>query len=249
MGIIWFISNHIRRKPHRYIDAQKTVSKASNAKKTICEYVEELWGIQGETDMVISELANLGILSPCNEVCEIGPGTGRYLERILRRAKPEKYHIYDTDEGWAKYLEKTYSPQVIRHHADGKTLEGTKNKSCSLVLSFGVFVYLPALHAFEYFNEMMRVCKKGGYIIFDCYLCDSWTLETVQKWRVSGSQYPVLLPKRLILKYFEIRGFQEIKSFQGRNGADFSDYLVFQNILSPHCDAEEKLYLTQKWNF
>lgn len=106
MRIIRFISDHIQRQSRGYIDSRETVSKASNAGKTTCDYVEELWGIQGETDRIISELENLDVLSPCNEVCEIGPGTGRYLKRIFCRTKPEKYHIYEIDEGWAKYLER-----------------------------------------------------------------------------------------------------------------------------------------------
>lgn len=239
MGIIEFISNHIQRKSHSYIDARETIQKSKDARKTICEYVEGLWGIQGETDRVISELANQGVLSRCDEVCEIGPGTGRYLERILYRTKAEKYHIYETDGEWAKYLEKTYSPQVIRHRADGTTLGETNDKSCSLISAFGVFVYLPLLQVFGYFDEMVRVCKEGGYIAFDCYLCDHWTLETIKKWQHSGSSYPVLMPKNLILQYFESKGFKEIYCFHGKNGADFSDYLVFQNIHSSSLNMNE----------
>ena len=221
-----------QRNAYGYIDAKETISKAEAAGKTICEYVEEMWGEIGETDRILSELANLGVLSPYEEVCEIGPGTGKFLERILLQTNPKKYHIYETDDGWAKYLEKTYNPKVIKHQADGRTLKGIKNQSCGLVTAFGVFVYLPALQVFGYFDEMVRICKEGGYIVFDFYQCDNWTTETVKKWQNEGSLYPVLLPKRLILEYFELNGFHEIGNFRKKHGADFSDYLVLKKTRS-----------------
>lgn len=191
-----------------YINAKNTVKEAKSLGLTVCEYVENLWGMKGQTDEIITELRSIDALEPCKEVCEIGPGTGRYLERILSYVQPDRYHIYETAPDWARYLEVTYSPVVLKHDADGHTLQYTNDDSCGLVTAFGVFVYLPVLNSFEYFREMIRVCREGGYIVFDCFLDDSWNEMVVQKRLTSGETYPILLPIRLVIDFFEGRGVQ-----------------------------------------
>jgi len=57
-----------------YISAKNTVKEAKSLGLTVCEYVENLWGIKGQTDEIISELRLIGAIGPCKEVCEIGPG-------------------------------------------------------------------------------------------------------------------------------------------------------------------------------
>lgn len=211
-----------------YISAKDTIKKAKSSGLTVCEYVENLWNIKGQTDEIISELRIIGALKPCEEVCEIGPGTGRYLERILLEVKPKRYHIYEVAWDWAKYLEKKYSPAVIRHNADGHTLRYTPDNSCGLVVAFGVFVYLPVLNSFEYFMEMCRVVTKNGYIVFDCFLDESWNETVIQKWIASGHTYPALLPINLLVDFFKRRGCKLIHRFSKKYGCDFSDYLVFR---------------------
>lgn len=148
-------------KRNSYIDAAETIRAASLQGQTVCEYVESLWDQRGWTDRVIEEMQEAGSLAPCDRVCEIGPGTGRYLERVLQRVSPRQYDIYETADDWAIWLAETYTPPVVRQPADGHTLRQTPDRSCGLVHAHGVFVYLPFLHAFEYFAEMARVCAGG----------------------------------------------------------------------------------------
>lgn len=164
--IVKFIFNFLgfkvtRRKSH-YIDAKKTIRNAKQLGKTVCEYVEEIWNIKGNTDTIITKLKEVGAFRHCNEVLEIGPGTGRYLESVLKEVKPSHYHIYEIDKDWANWLQKTYKPFVIAHPADGHSLSATPDNFCGLVHAHGVFVYLPFLTAFEYFSEIVRVCLQGG---------------------------------------------------------------------------------------
>lgn len=219
-------------KPKGYIDAKETVRAAARSGKSLCEYVEEMWGIQGETVRIINELAGCGIYSNVNEVCEIGPGTGRYLEQIIHHADPTQYHIYEIDPGWRKYLVNRYPTLILEHKADGKTLCGTTNEQCELVTAFGVFVYLKPLCTFGYFKEMIRVCKPGGHIIFDCYLSEEWSLKVLDAWLASGNLYPILLTRDLILDFFKRENCTCVKEFRGRHGADQSDYFVFRKDMS-----------------
>ncbi len=164
----------------------------------------------------------------CNRVCEIGPGTGRYLDLILNQIKPEKYGIYEIAEDWALWLEKTYKPYVLRHPADGRSLQNTPNDSCDLVHAHGVFVYLSMLNTFEYFSEMTRVCAPGGFIVFDFFSNKDFTLPVITKWLSFKERYPVVLDEDFIAKYFEYRQFQLIHSFSAIYGHSESRYLIFR---------------------
>jgi hypothetical protein len=213
-----------------YLDASKIIREARSSGLTVPEYVEKIFGGAGQAEEVINEIRGLGALENVEVVCEIGPGTGMYLDKIIRYAKPKQYHIYETASDWATYLEKTYYPLVIKHDADGYTLRHTPDSSCDLVVAFGVFVYLDFLNCFEYFKEMVRVCKKDKFIVFDCFLDDSWDEATIQKWIDSGWTYPVVLPSRLVINFFENRNFKLVHRFRKRHGPDFSDYLVFKGV-------------------
>lgn len=143
-----------------YIDAGQTIQASRSAGLTICEYTEKLWNEEGITDATIAELQQSGALRHSDDVCEVGPGTGRYLERVISIVKPKRYHIYEIADDWAQYLEKTYTI-VVNNPADGHSLKYTASDSCGLILAFGVFVYLDIVSSFEYFGEMIRVCSDG----------------------------------------------------------------------------------------
>jgi hypothetical protein len=188
--------------------------------------VEELWGVQGATDRVIEQIEQAGCLVPCARVCEIGPGTGRYLERVLQRVNPRQYDIYEIGEGWAKWLVKTYG--VTHMPTDGHTLRHTPDGSCGLIHAHGVFIYLNFLNAFEYFGEMVRVGGSEGTIVFDYYPPESFDEPYLQRWLSAKSRYPVILPANHIHTFFDRHGYQLVHQFDSPHGQSFSRYLVFR---------------------
>lgn len=217
-----------RKTSKKYIDAKKTIKIASSKGLTICEYVEEIWNIKGNTDFILQQLNQAGALKHCNEVCEIGPGTGRYLERVLKECKPACYHIYEVAKDWAAWLKKTYSPFVIAHSADGHSLSKTPSNCCGIVHAHGVFVYLSFLNCFEYFLEMVRICEREGYIVFDIYSDKEWNIEVINKWLASRDRYPVILPEDRVVEFFENQNCRLKCRFNARHGHSYSTYLVFQ---------------------
>ena len=221
----------LRRKNYGggYIDANDTISAAQAKGLSVREYVEELWGQKDGTMRVIEEMRQTGCLIPCERVLEIGPGTGRYLELVLQRISPKQYDIYETADDWASWLAKTYSPPVVRQPADGHTLRQTPAKSCGLVHAHGVFVYLNALHCFEYFLEMMRVCSRGGWIVFDFYPSETFDEAMIMHWLEYPDRYPVLLPAELVRSFFACRGYRPAYEFENPYGHGFSHYIVFKN--------------------
>ncbi len=222
-------------RTYGYIDAEETIKGAKSQGITVNEYVERMWSSAGFTDAnkghadtVIRELSEAGALQLSSEVCEIGPGTGRYLERVLSQVKPSRYHIYETDKQWAKYLERQYAPTVINHPANGTDLSYTATNSCGVVCAFGLFVYLTVLHSFNYFEEIIRVCEPDGHIFFDCLTAESWDLPVLQKWIDCKQTYPVVLPEKLIADFFAERGCKQIHTFIAPHGCNISKYMVFK---------------------
>ena len=210
------------------IDMAATVAGAKAKGQTVCEYVETLWHQQGCTARVIEEMKRSGCLSKLNNVVEIGPGTGRYLDFVLREATPKRYEIYETAADWAGWLAETYSPTVVRQHADGHTLHQTPSQSCELVHAHGVFVYLSLLHSFEYFPELCRVLAPGGYLVFDFLPAAEFDLPTINRWLQTENRYPVVLPEEHVRKYFAERGCNLIHEFDNRYGEGRSHYVVFK---------------------
>jgi hypothetical protein len=215
-------------KRYGYIDVKATVEAARSKGLSVCEYVEELWDQQGSTARVVQEMRKTGCLIPCQRVCEIGPGTGRYLELVLQEAHPQQCEIYETADDWATWLARTYAPCVVRQPADGRTLRHTPSGSCGLVHAHGVFVYLSLLHAFEYFAEMIRVCRPQGSIVFDFYPAERFDEAMILRWLEHDERYPVVLPAVHVQSFFINRGCHLIHEFDNPHGRGQSHYFIFR---------------------
>jgi len=211
-----------------YIDAAATVAAAKAKGQTVCQYVETLWNQQGCTARVIEEMKRTECFVGLKNVVEIGPGTGRYLDFVLKEAKPTRYEIYETADDWAGWLAQTYSPAVVRQHANGRSLSETRNQSCELVHAHGVFVYLSLLNSFEYFAEICRVLSPGGYLVFDFLPAKDFDEPTINRWLRTENRYPVVLPDEHVRKYFAGKRFELLHEFDNRYGEGYSQYFVFR---------------------
>lgn len=217
-----------------YLDAVSTVRSADEAGQSVCGYLESLETDPrkaGRRDRIVSKMQQCGTLEHIHRICEIGAGTGMYLEKVVEVADPEWYEVYETDPGWCTYLRNRYSTGRTRvqiRSADGTTLKDTETASCDLVHAHGVFVYLPLLQTLDYLREATRVIKPGGHLVFDCYLDRSFTLESARKWLDSQWRFPVVIPERLLLEYAEGLSLKLIEGFTEIHGATSVDYLVFR---------------------
>jgi SAM-dependent methyltransferase len=210
-------------------DVRETVAAAHAAGQTVCQYVETLWDQLGCTARVVAEMEAAGVV-PCERVVEIGPGTGRYLELVLRMVSPKQYDIYEIADDWAEWLARTYSPLVVRQFTDGHTLSATPDESCGLVHAHGVFVYLSILHAYEYFLHMLRVCRPNGFIVFDFYKAESFDEAMIMNWLPHKEQFPVALMQQHMECFFRNRGCELIREFDNKHSHGYSHYVAFQKI-------------------
>lgn len=79
-------------------------------------------------------------------------------------------------------MEKTYTNdfcEVKRHISDGMSLNKTLSKTVNMVFAGNVWPILEYKKTYSYWLEMMRVCKDGGYIVFDVCTEDTYTEEVL----------------------------------------------------------------------
>jgi ubiquinone/menaquinone biosynthesis C-methylase UbiE len=219
-----------------YLNAEATIRAAERAGLSICDYLES-----GETDprkrgrrdRIIAELQTVGCFQRTQQVIEIGTGTGMYLDRVLELAAPASYEIYETAIDWKRYLGDRghgSSTQITVHDADGISLRQSADASADLVHAHGVFVYLTTIETAGYLTEMARVCRPGGYVVFDCYLDTSFDADTIQRWVKSGWSFPVISCRRLLAELYDLLGLTVVHRFQEIHGASAVDYEVLRKV-------------------
>jgi SAM-dependent methyltransferase len=217
-----------------FVDARNTVGAARQAGLSVCDYRESLEADprkKGRRDRIIENMRQAGVMEALSSVCEVGAGTGQYLEKVVEIARPKTYEVYETDPGWRNFLQSEYG--VTCHAADGRTLRQTASGSCDLVHAHGVFVYLPLLQNMEYLNEFVRVCRPGGFIVFDCCLEKHFSsLATVNEWLSSPHRFPVVIPEGLLSEFACANRLHPVRSFPMIYGSGEVQYFIWQKCAS-----------------
>jgi SAM-dependent methyltransferase len=218
-----------------FMPFKETLAAAKAAGLSVGEYIERrhLTGSQSARDETIDGMASFGVFtSPIERVCEIGPGSGRYLERTIARCHPRTYEIYETSSEWRNWLIEQYG--VIARSCDGRNLAETESGSVDLVHAHKVFSGLPFLVNAYYFREMARVVRDGGWVVFDlmtesCFtkeLLDAWFAADPWEWEWS----PHMVARDYALNTFTTRGFSLVGSFQVPNFPAVTECIVFRKV-------------------
>lgn len=226
----------LTRIDHTFIDTRTTVAEARAAGMSVCDYRESREDDPrkvGRRDRIIAKLRELGVLDHLSRVCEIGPGTGMYLEKVIETARPAAYEFYEIHDGWAAYLEEEYGRrpgcELIRRPADGVSLAATADGSCDLVHAHAVFVYIPLLRVLAYLKECVRVCRPGGHIVFDCFPEAGFaTLAAAEAWLKGPHRFPVVIPRRLLEEFAAAHDLTPVAEFAEVYGGGASDYFVWR---------------------
>ena len=112
-----------------FIPFEATMRAARASGLSVGDHIDAVMnGTPGATQSTIDELRALGVFAAGPKtVLEIGPGSGRYLEKTLKECSPDRYEIYETAQPWADYLVSTFG--VI--HLTGATSQTSRDASGS----------------------------------------------------------------------------------------------------------------------
>jgi hypothetical protein len=196
-----------------YRTDREVIRKAAARGLSVGDFVEEEWGKPGRSRKIVAKMRDAGAVPESLEsVCEIGPGTGRYIQRIFEIAAPKHYEICEIERSRAKWLARTYPVTILP--AEGETLRHSRTASIQLVHAHGVFASLKAISCFAYFEEMMRITAPNGHIVFDV-ICEECLGDVeVDAWLKSQLRYVNFLSKGFLAQFFEKRGFSLVSDFR-----------------------------------
>ncbi|MEU5979114.1 methyltransferase domain-containing protein [Streptomyces sp. NPDC047315] len=214
-----------------FIPFEATMRAAKAAGLSIGDHIDEVMnGTPGATQHTIDELRALGVYeADPKTVLEIGPGSGRYLEKTLKECAPGRYEIYETAAPWANYLVETFG--VVARPTEGSSLAPTPDASVDLVQAHKVFNTVTFLCAARYFFEMARVTRPGGRIVFDVMTETCLDPAAVRTWATQGGtghgSYPAAMPRSTCVDLFATLGCSLQGSFRAPLGVATTEVLVF----------------------
>ena len=201
-----------------FLAFKETFESAKAAGLSAGDYIDskQFSGPRSPTDQTIDGMAALGVFDDRPQrICEIGPGSGRYLERTIAKCQPRYYEIYETAAEWRDWLVARHG--VIARKCDGRTLAATESASIALIQSHKLFPALPFLNTVSYFQEMARVVQDGGWVVFDVMTESCFSPHHMKAWLDANPWHwpwsPHLLTKDFTLKFFTDHGIDFIDSF------------------------------------
>jgi hypothetical protein len=224
-------ADHDWSDTRNFIPIEETLAGARRAGLSVGDYIDSvLNNIPGATQFTIDEMRRLGVFAdPVQTVLEIGPGSGRYLEKTIAAASPSRYEIYETSLPWASFLVREY--HVVQQPTDGVGLAASANGSCDLVHAHKVFSSIPFMPSIKYWGEMVRVARRGAYIVFDIMTEACLDAETLRKWAASGidnGAYPAAMPRNAALDFFAASRCDLVGGFQVPMGEGRTETFVFR---------------------
>jgi hypothetical protein len=218
-SVLQHLGHKAKRRPFsEFIAFKETVKAAKAAGLSVGDYIERkhTGGSQTPTDRTIEGMASLGVFeSPLERICELGPGSGRYLERTMKRSQPQLYEIYETSAEWRDWLLAQH--KIVSRKCDGVTLSETESGSVGLVQAHKLFPGLPFLTTVSYLQEMARIAKNRGWVVFDIMTEACFTPDYLKAWfEVEPWDWdwaPHLVAKDFTVKLFQDRGLSFVGSF------------------------------------
>ncbi|MER5491524.1 class I SAM-dependent methyltransferase [Streptomyces sp. NPDC002490] len=214
-----------------FLPFEATMRAARASGLSVGDHIDEVMnGTPGATQSTVDELRTLGVYAAKPDtVLEIGPGSGRYLEKTLKECSPSRYEIYETAAPWAAHLVDAFG--VVARPTEGSSLAPTPDGSVDLVQAHKVFNTVTFLCTARYFLEMARVTRPGGRIVFDVMTETCLDPAAVHAWAARGGaghdSYPAAVPRQTCVDLFESLGCALEASFLAPMGIGSTEVLVF----------------------
>jgi hypothetical protein len=247
--VIKMWNSMLRRMGHKpkprpfseFIAFKETLKAAKAAGLSVGDYIESKrkTGSRTPTEQTIDGMASLGVFDhPLERICELGAGSGRYLERTIAKSHPRHYEVYETSTEWRNWLVEQHG--IVARRCDGRTLGETESGSIALVQAHKVLIGLPFLTNVSYFQEMIRVVQSGGWIVFDIMTEECFSPVHLKAWLDAKpwdwDWSPHMVAKNFAVKLFADHGISFVGSFYVPIFPAITECMVFRKI-SPEATA------------
>lgn len=211
-----------------YIPFRQTIADVEKSGLSMADYIDNNFNVPGTTQLTIDKMRELGAFDgKVSRVCEIGPGSGRYLEKVKAACTPDHYEIYETARPWREYLVEKYN--VVAQPTDGASLKSTPSKSIDLIHTHKVLYGNDILTIFRYMMEMARVVRDGGVVVFDLVTAECINNEIMAEWVKSGVDHAhSMTPRSVALDYFSAQGFCHCGNFIVPMAPGVTEYFIFR---------------------
>ena len=202
-----------------FLPAKKTIAAARRAGLSVGDFLDRYSAEPNATADAVEAMLRIGALgNDINRVCEIGPGSGRYAEKVIAALRPTSYEIYETARDWLHYLRRL--PHLVEQPTDGHTLAATASASVDLVHAHKLFPYIPFVTTFGYLEEMARVARPGGVVAFDIVTEDCMDDAALKTWIDQNATIYMLTPRAWTLDLLDRHGLTLLGShFEPLSGA------------------------------
>ena len=113
---------------------------------------------------------------------------------------------------------------------DGVTLQATATASVDLVHAQKVFPTMPTIVQFGYLEEMARVTRPGGFVVFDMLTERCLDDATLARWfaaRLPAGPYPSATPRELAVAFLARREVHLTGSFLIATEPGITECMVF----------------------
>lgn len=208
-----------------FLPARRVASAARKAGMSVGDYIDQVYATPGATSATVEAMLKLGNVPQSCDVCEIGPGTGRFAVKIIDALHPRSYEIYESARDWLPTLRQL--PNAVIRDCDGRTLAQTKDASIDLVHAQKVFVYTEFYTSVGYLEEMARVVRPDGVVAFDVLTEECLDERTVRVWVEKGSFYRPF-PRDWIIGFMKRRGLEFLGSHFSPLPPGRAELLVFR---------------------
>jgi Methyltransferase domain len=243
MSLVERVFHHFHHPTHQpfteFMDFKVTLQTAKRKNLTVGDYIDNPRRVDGltPTEWTLKAMKEAGVFAnPLQKICEIGPGSGRYLIKTHDEAPTAAAEIYETSAKWRAWLVAN-NPWITAKQCDGRTLSKTSSGTVDLVQAHRVFPGLSCLNLFSYWNEMIRVLRPGGYAVFDILSEAAFSnanlnaFERERAW--TWSWEPHIMPRGFALQFFTerrmtVKGAVFIRSAEVGALYSLSELFVFQ---------------------
>jgi SAM-dependent methyltransferase len=199
---------------------------------TLIEEAARYQSKYGQRDRICERVTSNLSLKNIKNVLEVGPGTGRFTNKILELLNPSKYYVIETSKPWRKYLMKKFgsnpTTQFFAPIPTGHDFSSIESNSIDLLHGHGVFVYLNHVTMYSYLLESIRVIAPGGYLYLEYFSIEKCTSEILDNWHKSIHWFPIFQSDEIVDRLLLKSGFVIMDEWNEMFGESHTRNVLFQ---------------------